>query len=174
MVSEPIGVRPTKRCLGDLGAELPDLGVRLEEIDQPVIVSAQAVPEQRDAGGAERIVALTDRVWFKVKTRDHRAAVTELRGEELPDWVRPSRGAWWIGAAGRRQADSGQRDFYATLLRECTMGKTVSSAHLLPADWDWKRLAAEQAVAWRCEMKRMVIRLIAMSLKNGNLAVAAR
>ena len=85
MVSEPIGVRPTKRCLGDLGAELPDLGSRLEEMDQPVIVSAQAVPEQRDAGGAERIVALTDRVWFKVKTRDHRAAVTELRGEELPD-----------------------------------------------------------------------------------------
>lgn len=65
MVSDPVGVRPTKRCLGDLGVELPDLGVRLEEIDQPVIASAQAVPEQRDAGGAERVVALTDRVWFK-------------------------------------------------------------------------------------------------------------
>ena len=48
MISEPIGVRPTKRCLGDLGAEVPDLGVRLEDIDQPVIVSAQAVPEQED------------------------------------------------------------------------------------------------------------------------------
>lgn len=58
MVPEPIGVRPTKHCLGDLGAELPDLGVRLEEIDDPVIVSAQTVPEQRDAGGAERVVAL--------------------------------------------------------------------------------------------------------------------
>lgn len=44
---------------------MPDLGVRLEEIDQPVIVSAQAVPEQRDAGGAERVVALTDRVWLR-------------------------------------------------------------------------------------------------------------
>jgi hypothetical protein len=172
MVSEPVGVRPTKRCLGDLGVELPDLGVRLEEIDQPVIASAQAVPEQRDAGGAERIVALTDRVWFKVKTSDHRAAVTELRGTDLPDWVRPSRGAWWIGAAGRRQADSPQRDFYAMLQRECTTGKTVSSDRLLPADWDWKRLAAEQAVAWRREMKSMVIRLVAMSLKSGSLAVA--
>jgi hypothetical protein len=172
MLSEPVGVRPTKRCLGDLGIELPDLGVRLEEIDQPVIVSAQAVPEQRDAGGAERVVALTDRVWFKVKTSDHRAAVTELRGTDLPDWVRASRGARWIGAAGRRQADSPQRDFYATLQRECTTGKTVSSDHLLPADWDWKRLAAEQAVAWRREMKRTVIRLVAMSLKNGHLAVA--
>lgn len=172
MTSEPIGVRPTKRCLGDLGAELPDLGVRLEELGHPVIVSAQIIPEQRDAGGAERVVALNDRVWFKVKTSDHRAAVTELRGEELPEWVRPSRGAWWIGAAGRRQADSPQRDFYATLQRECTRGKTVSSDHLIPANWDWKRLAAEQAVAWRREMKRMVIRLVAMSLKSGHLAVA--
>jgi hypothetical protein len=85
MTSEPIGVRPTKRCLGDLGAEAPDLGVPLEEIDHPIVVDAQSVPEQRDAGGAERIVALTDRVWFKVKTSEHRAAVTELRGEELPD-----------------------------------------------------------------------------------------
>lgn len=172
MTSEPISVRPTKRCLGDLGAELPDLGVRLEEIGHPVIVSAQAVPEQRDAGGAERVVSLTDRVWFKVKTRDHRAAVTELRGGDLPDWVLPSRGAWWIGAAGRRQADSAQRDFYATLQRECTTGKTVFSDDLLPADWDWKRLAAEQAVAWRREMRRLVIRLVAMSLKSGQLAVA--
>jgi hypothetical protein len=170
MVSEPIGVRPTKRCLGDLGVELPDLGVRLEEIVEPVIVSAQSIPEQRDAGGAERVVVLTDRVWFKVRTSDHRAAVTELRGPDLPDWVRPSRGAWWIGAAGRRQADSAQRDFYATLQRECTTGRTVSSDHPLPADWDWKRLAAEQAVAWRREMKSMVVRLIAMSLKSGQLA----
>lgn len=172
MISEPVGVRPTKRCLGDLRLEPPDLGVRLEEIDQPVVVSAQAVPEQRDAGGAERVVALTDRVWFKVKTSDHRAAVTELRGADLPDWVRPNRGAWWIGAAGRRQADSAQRDFYAALQRECTTGRAVSSAHLLPAEWDWKRLAAEQAVAWRREMKRMVIRLVAISLKSGQLAVA--
>jgi hypothetical protein len=172
VVPEPVGVRPTKRCLGDLGIELPDLGVRLEEIDQPVIVSAQAVPEQRDARGAERVVALTDRVWFKVKTSDHRAAVTELRVADLPDWVRPSRGAWWIGAAGRRQADSAHRDFYATLQRECTTGKTVSSDHLLPTNWDWKRLAAEQAIAWRREMKSMVIRLIAMSLKSGHLAIA--
>jgi len=172
VVSEPIGVRPTKRCLGDLHVDLPDLGDRLEEIDRPVIVSAQVVPEQRDAGGAERVVALTDRVWFKVKTSDHRAAVTELRGTDLPEWVPPSRGGWWIGAAGRRQADSAQRDFYATLQRECTVGKTVSSDHLLPADWDWKRLAAEQAVAWRREMKSIVVRLVARSLRNGHLAVA--
>lgn len=172
MVSEPVAVRPTRRCLGDRGVELPDLGVRLEEIDDPIIASAQTVPEQRDAGGAERIVAITDRVWFKVKTSDHRAAVTELRRTDLPDWVNESRGAWWIGAAGRRQTDSPQRDFYATLQRECKTGTTVSSDHLLPVDWDWKRFAAEQAVAWRRDMKRIVIHLIAMSLKSSHLTVA--
>ena len=172
MVSERVSVRPTKRCLGDLGIEAPDLGVRLEAIGQPIIASAQAVPERRDAGGAARIVALTDRVWFKVKIGDHRAIVTELRGVDLPDWVRPSRGAWWIGAAGQRQADSGQRDFYAALQRECKKGRAVSSDHLLPADWDWKRFSAEQAVEWRYEMKRMVIHLVAKSLKQGHLAVA--
>ena len=35
-----------------------------------------------------------------------RAAVTELRGTDLPEWACLSRGAWWIGAAGRRHADS--------------------------------------------------------------------
>ncbi len=39
---------------------------------------------------------------------------------------------------------------------------TVSFAYLLPAEWDWKRLRAEQAVAWRRDMKHMVIKLIAM------------
>lgn len=172
MASEPIDVRPTKRCLGDLEVDLPDLGTPLSEIDDPVIVAAQAVPEQRDAGGVERVVSLTDRVWFKVKTADRRAVVTELRGSELPEWIPSNRGAWWIGAAGRRQNDSPQRDFYAVLQRECATGKTVSTDHLLPVDWDWKRLSAEQAVAWRRELKRMVIGLIAMSLKSGHLAVA--
>jgi len=41
-------------------------------------------------------------LWFKVKTSDRRGTVTELRGDDLPDWVLPIRGSWWIGAAGRR------------------------------------------------------------------------
>lgn len=172
MASDPIRVRPTKRCLADIEADLPDLGTPLDELADPVVASAQAVPEQRDAGGVERVVSLTDRVWFKVKTGDRRAVVTELRAGELPEWIPASRGAWWIGAAGRRQNDSPQRDFYAVLQRECTTGKTVSTDHLLPAEWDWKRLSAEQAVAWRREMKRMVIGLVAMSLKSGHLTVA--
>lgn len=172
MASHPISVRPTKRCLGDLNVELPDLGVPLEGVVDPVILSSQALPEQRDAGGAERVVSLTDRVWFKVKTSDHRAVGTDLRNKEIPEWIPASKGAWWIGAAGRRQNDSPQRDFYAVLKRECTSGKTISTDHLLPGEWDWNRLSAEQAVAWRREMKRLVVGLIATSLKTGHLAVA--
>jgi len=155
------------RGLADLDVTLPDIGKRLDEIDEPVIAAAQTIPERRDAGGAERVLALTDRVWFKVKTSDRRGTVTELRGDDLPEWVLPTRGAWWIGAAGRRQSDSPQRDFYAVLEKECSKGKAVSSEHLLPGDKDWKRLALEQAYAWRVDMKRIVIRLVVESLKSG-------
>lgn len=172
MTLDRVNVRPTKRCLSDLEIPLPDLGAPLTETSHPVIASAQALPEQRDAGGAERVVSLTDRVWFKIKTSDHRAAATELPVGEVPDWIAANKGTWWIGAAGRRRNDSPQRDFFAALQRECSTGKTVSTDHLVPTDWDWKRLSAEQAVAWRREMKRMVVGLIAMSLKSGNLAVA--
>ena len=172
MTQAPADVRPTKRCLADLGLPLPDLSQPLDEIDNPVVVTAQAVPAKRDAGGARRILSLSDRVWFKVKTGDQRAVVTQLHGDDLPNGLPPGTGSWWIGAAGHRQADSPQRDFYESIRRECTDGKTVSTTCLLPGDWDWRRLTAEQAVAWRREMKRMVIRLIAMSLTTGRLAVA--
>lgn len=165
-------VRPTRHTLADLGQPLSDLGTPLDEVDHVVIKVAQTVPEQREAGGAERILALKDRVWFKVKVGDQRAVVTELADSERAEDYAPGVGNWWIGAAGRRQADSPQRDFYEAITRECTTGKTVSTVGLLPTEWDWKRLTAEQAIAWRREMKRIVIRLIAMSLMSGKLAVA--
>ncbi len=172
MSEDSSGVRPTKRCLGDLGLAPPDLGRPLEEIDHPVVCVAQAVPDLRHAGGAQRVLALSDRVWFKVKTGNRRAVVTELHGDDLPTGSLESVGAWWIGAAGHRQADSPQHDFYDSIGRECTVGRTVSTDRLLPQSWDWKRLTAEQAVAWRREMKWLVIRLIAKSLTSGKLAVA--
>jgi hypothetical protein len=165
------GVRPTKRCLTDLAVPVPNLGQPLDEIDAPIIATAQSVPELRDAGGAERISSLTDRVWFKVKTRDQRAIVTQLHGGDLPEGLPADVGEWWLGAAGHRQGDSPQRDFYASIKRECTVGRSVSTDRLLPIDWDWQRLIAEQAVAWRREMKRIVVRLVAMSLTTGQLAV---
>lgn len=172
MISDFPPVRPTRRALDDLGAKLPDLATPLHELDDPLIVVAQSLPELKVAGGAERVVSLTDRVWFKVKTGTHRAAATELRDLDRPDHAHPLVGGWWIGAAGQRQADSPQRDFYAHLLRECTTGKSVSTVRLLPVDWDWKRLTAEQAIAWRREMRRLVLHLIALSLTSGRLVIA--
>lgn len=172
MARPSITVRPTRRALADLDQPLPDLGTPLNAIDHVVIKVAQAVPEQLAAGGAERILALKDRVWFKVKVTDHRAVVTELADGERADDHPPGIGNWWIGASGRRQADSPQRDFYEAIIRECTTGKSVSTVGLLPTEWDWNRLTAEQAIAWRREMKDVVLHLIAMSLTSGKLAVA--
>lgn len=166
------GVRPTRRALTDLDHPVPHLGVPLDEIDHVVVRVSQMVPIRREAGGADRILALKDRVWLKVKVSDQRAVVTELANSERGEDYAPSVGNWWIGAAGRRQADSPQRDFYDSITRECTVGKTVSSVGLLPTEWDWKRLTAEQAIEWRREMKRIVIRLITMSIISGKPAVA--
>lgn len=44
-----------------------------------------------------------DRVWFKVKTGNDRAAITKLRGDELANEIPTGVGEWWIGAAGYRQ-----------------------------------------------------------------------
>lgn len=144
----------------------------LHEIDHPVAAAAQAVPLRRDAGGAERVVSLIDRVWFKVKTSDQRTVVTVLPDAERPDGLPAGIGSWWIGAAGHRQDDSPQRDFYAALRRESTTGTTVSTAHLLPAEWDWARLSAESALAWGRQTGRLVVRLVARSMTDSGLAVA--
>ena len=165
-------VRPTRRCLRDLASPTPDLGTPLDELPDAIVVAAQAIPEVRDAGGTERVLSLSDRVWFKVKTGNQRAVVTELRGPDLPVGLPESVGHWWVGAAGKRQQDSPQRDFYASIARECTTGWTVSTLPLLPTKWDWDRLGGEQSIAWRREMKRIVIHLIAMSLRTGHLAIA--
>ena len=166
------GVRPTRRCLADLKLDLPDLGMPLDEVDDPVVIAAQLLPAQRDAGGAERVVSLSDRVWFKVKTGDRRAIATRLRDVDRPVDLPPQVGTWWIGAAGHRQDDSPQRDFYASIAREATTGKTVTTDHLLPSGWDFQRLLAENAVAWRRQMRHLVVRLIATSLTTGSVAVA--
>lgn len=172
MVHATAHVRPTRRALADLDRDVPDLGTPLDEIEHAVVKSAQSVPEQRDAGGPERIIALKDRVWFKVKVRHERALVTALaEGERVVD-LPSDIGVWWIGACGRRRADSPQHDFYASIVRECTEGKSVLTARLLPTEWDWKRLTAEQALAWRRAMQGLVIRLIVVSLNSGRVAIA--
>jgi hypothetical protein len=109
-------VRPTLRALRDLGLGFPRLDQALDQFDQPLIKKAQDLPEEVGAGGAERVLSLTDRVWFKVKTRDERGAAGDLDSSEMYDV--PRRG-WWLVAAGRRQQDTPSKDFYARLTAEC-------------------------------------------------------
>lgn len=178
-------VRPTRRALDDLSLKVPHLTEPLDECDERTIRDAQRSPELLLAGGLKRVVSLTDRVWFKVKTSAARAVVTQLDEAEVPETARPVRpdGRWWIGAAGPRQADSPQRDFYDQLKSESVRKAkslpdghsskgTVSTSHLLPQEWDWKRLVAEGGVRWRRELQLMVLDIIAKSLRTNKVVVA--
>lgn len=148
MTDEPLGrVRPTQRCLTDIGVAVPDLGYRLSQLDHPVVRKAQTLPIEDAAGRAERIRSLTDRRWLKVKTSDLRAAAGDL-AHELPEDVLQFGERWWLVAAGHRQQDSAQRDFYAQIERQAHAGgrNTCSTDFLLPTSWDVDRLTAEAGV----------------------------
>lgn len=136
-------VRPTRRCLNDLGIGVPDLGVLLHELEHPLIMRAQQLPERVNASSAERIRSLTDRVWLKVKTSTWRGAVGELDPvvPHIPQ-------KWWLTAAGPRTEDSDQHDFYARIDAEAHSGgpNSCSTDFLLPTEWDKQRLIAEAAV----------------------------
>lgn len=79
-------VRPTKKCLSDIGLTFPVLTRALSDLDHPVVRKSQSVPDEVAAGGAERILSLTDRVWFKAKVQSFRAAVTRLNDADWNDW----------------------------------------------------------------------------------------
>lgn len=159
-------VRPTLRCLReDLGITPPPINDPLHKLDHPVVRKVQMVPEEVAAGSAERIRSLTDRVWFKQRVGDYRAAVTSLLAED------PCRAGWWLGAAGARVAGSPD-DFYAELeaaARRRAKGTPAEAdtSWLLPGDEDQKRRKAEQALAAVASVKAVVRRLIARSLRAG-------
>jgi hypothetical protein len=166
-----VAVRPTKRCLDDLELKFPPIQRPLYELDHPVVRKAQQVPLEVAAGGAERILALSDLVWLKVKVGQSRAIVTELaRTSDVRDEIRDSGAWWWVGAAGTRRQDSCD-DFYKVLTVECERrGRTTggpSSVHLLPADIDMKRLSAEAAAQTVLSIKKLVCGLIARSISTG-------
>jgi hypothetical protein len=164
-------VRPTKRCLDDLGVSFPPLEQQLDVMDHPVVIRAQRVPLEVAARGAERVVAINDLVWLKVKTGPHRAVVHKLAAGSPPAVMSAGAAWWWIGAAGVRKSDSGSDDFYARLEAECRRaGKgtgQVSSRHLLPADVDLKRLRAELATQVVIGVRDVVCRLVANSIRSG-------
>src|SRR5215472_14070959 len=163
-------VRPTKRCLDDLGLRFPPYTDSLSEVGHPLVQRAQKIPEQEAAGGVERIRSVTDRIWFKCKMSVYRGAVTKLTVAETSSASLPSSAAWWIGAAGARQQGS-EDDFYANLEAEAVRhGKGTgapSTRHLLPQDIDRKRLEAEIAARAVKALQETVLNLIAASLKDG-------
>jgi hypothetical protein len=108
------------------------MGVRLEEIDQSIIVTAQAVPKKLDAGGAESIGTLTDRVWSKAKTSAHRVEVSGLRGEDLADWD-------WDRLAGR-QAVASRREKKRVVTGLVAM--SLKDGHLAAAEFRKHRIKA--------------------------------
>ena len=166
MSGEAKRVRPTRHCLADLHLSIPPISESLCQQDHPLIGEAQRLPETYAAGGVERILALKDRVWFKVKTSRWRGAATRLPEADQTEAAPQVRQApWWLGAAGyRREGDPS--DFYFTL--SAAWDRNGGSSHIwMPADWDWKRLELEQAYAWEFQIRGIVRDLIARSLQNG-------
>jgi len=171
-------VRPTKRCLDDLGIGFPDLALPLSGIDHPLIAKSQDVPREVASGGAERVRSLTDRVWLKSKCRNLRGVVAHLSAAEVEhaQLLTDADAWWWLAAAGERKADSAS-DFYkaieAEAIRRGKGRQGVSTTHLLPVEIDYKRLSAELAVQSVLSIQRVVRELIAKSLTDGKLGSAS-
>ncbi|MHA7987814.1 hypothetical protein ACX9R5_18630 [Rathayibacter sp. CAU 1779] len=156
-------VRPTKRCLDDLELRFPPLDVPLHETEHDLIVKAQRLPDEFASGGAERVLAIDDRVWFKVKVGEYRGAGGQV--VEVPEGMPP---LWWLVAGGLRRADSKDQDFYDALEAECRRAAkgtsaTVDSSHLLPKDIDHRRWRTEQAALGVVALQRVVRELICRS-----------
>jgi len=154
-------VGPTRRVLAQLAIPIPNLGVRLSDLDHPLVVKAQALPDEVAAGAGEQIQSLTDLRWFKIKTGSWRGAVRKVAAEVGPSVVSVLETYWqwwWLGAAGCRQADSPQHDFYEVLRLEAHRSgpHSCSTARLLPTDWDARRLSAEAAVFAKIRVQRAV------------------
>lgn len=165
-------VRPTHRALQDLGLSFPPLETPLGAVDHPLVRKAQDVPAEVDAGGAERIRAATDRVWFKVKTGDYRGAAGRVAcppDSDLPE------DSWWLVAAGVRQQDTPRKDFYSRLEAECSRAGADAGAggprsdHLLPDDVDLKRWRVELVTLAVKRMQQLVRDAVRRSAVDGKL-----
>jgi hypothetical protein len=145
---------------------VPDLGQLLHEIEHPLIMRGQQIPERVRVGSAERIRSISDRVWFKVKTNEWRGAAGEL--DRVAQNIEQT---WWIATAGRRAGDSPQRDFYDRLKAETHRAgrNSCDSAALLPREWDRKRLEAEAATKAARLFRRLTRSAACESLANGDI-----
>jgi hypothetical protein len=134
----------------------------LHEIEHPVVLKGQLLPQQVASGGAERIVSIRERVLFKIKSSNWRAAAGEV---PLVSPANSIMQRWWIVAAGSRQQDSPQHDFYARL----------SDAHardpdsLVPTGWDLDRLDGESAVYAVRIVHDLIRQAAAQSMLNSDI-----
>jgi hypothetical protein len=168
-------VRPTKRSMQDMEVAVPDLSVRLSDIEEPLVMKAQMVPASLENGAATKIRALTDRPWYKVKTSDWRGAVGNMKAsmpEEVVEALAPLNQWWWLTAAGKRQDDSAQRDFYAQIEAAAFAAgrNTCDTDFLIPTDWDVRRLQAEAAYHALHTVQSLVRRAAAASLREHAVA----
>jgi hypothetical protein len=138
----------------------------LDEIDHSLLVKAN----QRfadDTTPHERIVAIDDRILFKVKAQRWRGAV----------WTEPAPA--WLVAAGSREAGSPD-DFYAALAADSQAARARYNAehqaplttdthtnHLLPAVEDRDRLHAEAGVRFDRRLAATIALLLRASLHDG-------
>lgn len=168
-------VRPTMRCLRDLGLRFPPLDEPLWRIQDPLIAHMQKIPGEVEAGGAEPIRSLSDRRWWKCKTSGLRGIVTQLTRAELTDLGIPEQASWWGGAAGVRRDDSAS-DFYRQIQAEAGRhGRGTgrpSTSHLLPQRVDTDRLEAETAALAIEATRAMILSLVARSLLDGRAYTA--
>lgn len=157
MASKQRSVRPTFGCLEVLGVKKPSIDVALDSVDHPLVAKAQKIPDLLEAHEAEPILSLRDRRWLKVKTGEFRGGMTAV--DPLPQWSHVCEDeSFWLGLAGRRQADTPSRDFYAKL--------PTDTKDFLPKDLDWKRWYAEQAWAAKSGMQEMVRKCAWLSLST--------
>jgi hypothetical protein len=159
-------VRPTLRCLRvDLQLEVPPLTYPLEELDHPLVAKAN---EQFASATArhERIAAIDDQVFLKVKVQRWRGAV----------WQEPDLG--WLVAGGWRESGSSD-DFYASLAARAETAKSIynrsnpalrtrtHSTSFLPGKDDRERYQAEADGRFDRRLVYTVESLVRRSLLDG-------
>jgi hypothetical protein len=148
----------------------PDISEALPELNHQLVVHTQRIPATVEAGGAERIVSLSDLVWFKCKVSFYRGIVTQLTHAERDSQGLSLADSWWIGAAGVRQGDSAS-DFYKQIQAEADRrGKGTGrpdTAHLLPQEIDRERLQAERSLLAVKALRNLILAIIADSLRDG-------
>jgi len=123
---------PTRSALAS--RNLADLGpTAMDTIDHPLLAKATETISGRSAQDLHelKISAVTDNVWYKVKSGQARGAV----------WV-DADGQPWLCAVGVRRDGDGD-DFYADFGRRCVGGSSI----FLPTEQDRARVVLERVYA---------------------------